>query len=456
MVKKMTFVIGFLCLILVCAFYRQSAQGEEQTIYNLPISIQSALKNHPSLTQSHYNIKYYESGIDFAKSQFGPQITLHGSLVTFESEKDFSPLLTTAGSMLITRETSGTNYVAGLTLSQPIFTEGAFFGVRSQSVERERNNLEAQRFTDLKLQADVIYNVSDAYGKVLKTLNALQIEENSFKTSELLFNTALSKYKLDMINKVELLEAESILVNHKVKIETLKSDLEINLSMLANKIGKDDIRITQITTDMAQFRGVLCEAESIPPIEKLVEISYQRRNDLKTQEALVKSMTNNLNVIKNKRYPEFNLNASYFQVGNIDSDNSGKAWNVLARVDMPLFDFGKIRSEVSQEQNRVYAQQEALRALKNDIRSQIQENYQRVQSLKASLKGLDKGREEAREALVLAREKYSSELISELEVMKAQDKLSQVELSLYDTEVDLIISRAALKKSADLNILECQ
>jgi len=454
--KKIYLAVGLLCLGFLGALSPQKAMCGEETLYDLPSSIGAALKGNPSLAQSRHNVMYYENGVALAKKQFGPQLFLHGSIVTFDSERDFSPLISTPGTTLITREASGTNYVAGLTLTQPVFREGSFFGKRSASVERERNSFESERFTEQALEADVVYRVSEAYGNILKTLNAAGTEEEGLKTSELLYKTARSKYSLEMINKVELLDAEKAVVDHKIKIETLGNDLAANMGALAASIGSEGLVISRISTDMAQFRAVLCAEESLPPFEQLVQAAYRNRNDLKAQESLVESIANNLNVVKSKRYPEVSLNAGYFQTGDAEFEESGKAWNLLARADILIFDFGRTKAEVSREQNRLFAQQEALRALKNDIRSEARENYQKMENLKAELAGLAKSEEQAREALLLAREKYNRELISELDLMKAQDKLSEIELSIHDAEIDLVLARLALKKSAGLKLLECR
>lgn len=452
--KKMSFVL-IACVLWFLLIHNQKAIGEtEPFIYDLSMCIESALKNHPSLRQSQYMIKYYEHGVDAAKRQFRPHLLFHSSAVRFESEKEFAPLLSISGTTLVTREASGTKYVAGLTLSQPIYTEGSLLGFSAPGIKREKNNFIAQKFTNLKLKADVIYDVSEAYGEVLKTLKSLKVEEANLKTSELIFDTALAKYKLDMINKKELIEAEDILVNQKAKINELKSKLEVNLSNLANKIGFDG-KISKISTDISRFRGILCDTESIPPLEKLYEIAYQKRDDIKAEEVIIESLRNNLNVVKSKRYPELSLKANYFRTGDIDFDDNSYAWNVLIRLDMTLFDFGETSAEVSQQKNMVYAQKEALRALKNDITFQIQESYQKIQRLKATLIGLQKSKEVAKEALALTQEKYRKELIAELELLMAQDTLAQVEQAIYETEIDLIVTLAALKKSVGLDITEC-
>jgi outer membrane protein len=456
MMRKTIFSVLCVFCFLFTQFHGISAGGDDKpVVYDLPACVENALRNHPLIGQSQSMVSYHEHGIDLEKSQFGPHLSLHTSVVTFESSKDFTALLSTPGNALVTRETSGTNYVAGLGLAQPIYSTGSFLGLSAPSVQREMSNLEAQKFTNLKLKTDVVFDVVDAYGKVIGTLKALEIAEESLKTSELLYATALSKYKLDIINKASLLQAESVLVNQKVKIEKIRSDLEVNLSSLANKMGSD-MKINQVSNDAGAFRTLLCDTDPIPPFESLIEMAHEKRNDIKAQEATIKGLMNNLDFVKSKRYPQVNLNASYFRNGNINfNDNQAFAWNVLMRLDMPLFDYGQVSAEISQQKDRINTQKEALRALRNDVFSQVRESYQNIQSLKASLTGLEKSREEAREALTLVRERYSRELADELEVLKAQDTLALIEQTLYSTEIDLVVNRASLKRAVGIDILEC-
>lgn len=443
------------CLVVNALPYNGYVRCEDKPpVYDLSMCIESALKDHPSVRQSQYMIKYYESGIKLAKSEFGPHLFFQSSIIQFETTKGFPTLLSVQGSALISNETSGTDYVAGLSLSQSIFTNGSFFGYSAPNTQREENNLTAQKFTDLKVQTGVVYDVIDAYGKVLKTLNSLSIEEASLKTSELLYATTLSKYKLDLVNKSELLKAESTLENHKARIEELKSTLQINLSTLSNKIG-NGARILQISTDKDKFRSILCDGEAFPPLEKLFEMTYQKRNDIKAQEATINSLISNLKVIKSKRYPQLSLNANYFRRGELNFENNSYAWNAFVGIGMPIFDYGEISAEVSQQENLIQVQREVLRSLRNDVDSQVQESYQTVQSLKAKLSGLQKSTEQAKEALVLTEEKYKKELVAEADVLKANDELSQIKQSVYETEIDIIVNNVALRKAVGLDILKC-
>lgn len=448
------------CVLLNFVLPCQYVMGEnEQPVYDLSTCIKRGLQNHPTLLQSQYMIKYYESGTDLEKSRLGPHVSVSGAVVGFGNQKTATTLITIPGGTIATREARGTNYVTGITASQPIFSSGSLLGLLgfyAPSVEREKNNVTSQKFTELQLRGDVILDIIDAYGKVLKTLHSLRVEEESLKTNELLYKTALSKYNLDLINKSELLEAERILTIQKVKIIGLKGILDINLSTLGNKVG-GGVSISKISEDKAKFGSLLCDEQALPPLDKLYELACQKRSDIKAQEAKIQGLLENLKVIKSKRYPEVNLGAGYFYKGDLTEVNANKAygWNVFLRLDMPLFDFGENKAEVSQQESLVLVQREVLRALKNDIASQIQESYQTIQSLKATMMGEQKSIEKARETFALTEGKYKQQLVNELEVMKAHDELAQFEQALYDTEIDLIVRSVALSKAVGSDILAC-
>jgi outer membrane protein TolC len=255
-----------------------------------------------------------------------------------------------------------------------------------------------------------------------------------------------------LINKSGLLDAERILANHQAKIVELRSTLEINLATLLNKVGGGE-KISKISEDLSQFRKVVCDEESLPSLEKLFEMAYQKRNDIKAQEAKIQSHQNNLKVVNSKRYPEVNLGANYYYRGDFsNSDNKSWAWNVLFRLDWYLFDFGETSAKVAQQKDLILAQQEVLRALKNVIVLQVQTSYQTIISFGARLTGLKKSIEQAKETLAMTEEKYKKAFLTEVDVLKARDQLNQVEQTYYETEIDLIVNRVALKKAIGLDI----
>jgi len=456
--KGRSFIFTLLLLWALFNVILPNATGEEnKPVYDLLTCIKSGLQNHPTLLQSQHMIKYYRHGVDLAKSKFGPHVSVSASTVEFGNKKTALTLITTPAGAVITQEARGTNYVTGITVSQPVFSSGSLLGLLgfyAPSVEREKNNLTSQKFTDLQLRGDVIFDIIDAYGKILKTLNSLKIEEESLKTSKLLYKTSLTKYNLDLINKSELLDAERILVNHQTKIVELRSTIEINLGTLENKVG-GSVKISKISGDKAKFSSILSDEDSLPSVEKLYELAYQKRNDIKAQEAKIQSLVENMKFIKSKRYPEVNLGTGYFYKGDLNDPDSNKAygWNVSLQLTMNLFDYGENKAEVSQQESLIQVQREILRALKNDAAYQVQESYQTIQTLKATLTANQKSIEKAKETLALTEGRYKQGLVSELEVMKAHDELAQYEQAFFETEIDIVIRRVALTKSIGSDVL---
>lgn len=449
-------LLGITVWIFLMTFDCWTVLGEDgQPHYDLSQCIAIALKNHPSLLSSEYMVKFHESGLDIQRSQFGPQLSFHGGVVQFESEHVTSVLLPSLGeSSLATKGTSGTNYIAGVTLSQPVFTEASFFGVSAPGIEREKSKITEGVYTSAMTREDVIYDVITAYGNVLKASRSLQIAENVLKTDEALVAAALSKFNSEIISRSDYLEAESIFAEQKAQVERSRSYLDITMTSLSNKMG-DTMRISGISSDMERFKGILCDREHAYPTQELVEIASQKRNDIRAKEAKIQSILNNIGVTKSTRYPTLNLDASYYHVEENGFSSPGNAWNVLLRIDMTLFDFGKTSALISQQQNLLSSERETLRSLKNTVALQIQDDRQRILSLRATLASLQKSVEAKREALAQAKEKYGKNIIAEVEMLQAQDKLAQAEGALFETEVDLVISNVALTYHIGYPILEC-
>ena len=448
--------LGSLLFLWTVPFFPTNVFGQnEKSPYDLSMCIKSALQNNATLLQSQYMVNYYEHGIDIEKSKFGPHLSAHGAVDQFKTNQEFAGLVPSQAGNIAVKDKSGTGYIGGLSLTQPIYSTGSLLGFSAPSIQREKNKLSSQKFTDLKQRDDVILSIVEAYGNVLKSLYALKVKEKSLTTSELIYTVSLSKYKLDLITKSKLLEAENTYINHKTQIAELKSTVEENLADLSNKVG-NGIRISKISDDLSMVKKAGCQDDPLPLLEDLYGMAYQKRNDIKAQEAKIGSLLSELQVIKSQRYPELNLMGNYFYRGDFaHSENNLYTWNVFLKLDITLYDFGGVRAAIARQESLIRAEREVLKALKNNVVLQIDQSYQKAESLKAKLIGLQKSIEKDRETLDLYKEKYGKDLVTLKDVLQQQDLLDQDLQTYLETEIDLAMTQLSLKKAMGSDILMC-
>jgi outer membrane protein TolC len=447
---------SIICLLIGTALCLPRAIAQtDLPVYDLDMCIKKALTKHPVLIQSQNLIKFNEHGIDLAKGEFGPHLSLNSSIINYNSNQEYITIFSTTSGSIATKDKSGTDYAAGLMFTQPIYKSGSFLGLLglyAPSVEREKENAVAQIFLYSHLRAEVTWDIIDSYGQVLKSIYSLKQADESLKTSEQAYKASVAKYKLDLIKTSDVLETEKLLFQQRARVSELKSALETNLSALAHKVGHGE-KITLISEDITKFRNMSGDEEHIPSREKLDEIVNSKRNDIKAQEATLASYKQNLKVINSKRLPEINLLANYYDRGELsDLDNKSWAWNVLIRLEWSLFDFGETSANAARQKDLILVQEEILRGLKNDIVSQVEKSYQTIQSIQARVTSLRKSVEYAKEILALTEEKYKKTLVTEVDLLKVRDLLAQSELNCYEAEIDLIINRVALKKAIGLEI----
>jgi outer membrane protein TolC len=156
-------------LLFNFVFPHQLAIAEnDQSVYDLSKCKKIGLQNHPMLLQSQLMIKYYQSGVDLAKSKLEPRVSICGDAVEFYNNKT-TPAFNTPVGIIVTPDARGSIYETGITLSQPFFSSGGFLrllGFYAQSVEREKNNVAAPNYTDLQLQEAIFLDIIDTYGKI--------------------------------------------------------------------------------------------------------------------------------------------------------------------------------------------------------------------------------------------------------------------------------------------------
>jgi outer membrane protein TolC len=147
---------------------------------------------------------------------------------------------------------------------------------------------------------------------------------------------------------------------------------------------------------------------------------------------------------------------NYFYRGDFaHSENNLYTWNVFLKLDIPLYDFGGVRAAIARQESLIRAEREVLKALKNNVVLQIDQSYQKAESLKAKLIGLQKSIEKDRETLDLYKEKYGKDLVTLQDVLQQQDLLDQDLQTYLETEIDLAMTQLSLKKAMGSDILMC-
>ena len=205
----------------------------------------------------------------------------------------------------------------------------------------------------------------------------------------------------------------------------------------------------------ASLHPLLAPVAAIPRVADVLAVgipadTLRRRPDVRAAERKLAAETARIGVAEAARYPGFQLSGSIgldaLRAGDVFS-GTAIGYSLLAGVAGTLFDGGRLRQRV-EIQNAV--QEQALASYENTLLTALQEVEDALVALANSRlrqEALGLAAAAARNAALLARQRYSSGLIDFLTVLDSERSLLSVEDSLAVSDVARVTALIQLYKA---------
>jgi outer membrane protein TolC len=119
----------------------------------------------------------------------------------------------------------------------------------------------------------------------------------------------------------------------------------------------------------------------------------------------------------------------------------------MVNVSIPIFDWGKNKNKVSEQQFKVRSQQLQLQDTKELLNLQVQDAYLKVNQSVKKINLSTLSLQQADENLRLANDRYKAGTIVGKDVQEAQAIWQQAYSSLIDAKVEYKINEASYRKA---------
>jgi len=343
--------------------------------------IQQAVESNLDVKFAEARIRQARAARGIAESFLGPTLDATGSYQ--RSEASVSPTGGTGGSSGNTVRITTNQYFAGFDAAWEL---DIFGGVR-RSVEAADADLqasvEARRDVLVTLTAEVARNYIDLRAfqqRISIARQNLEAQKHSAKLTRQRFEAGLAS-GLDVAN------AEAQVATTAAVIPLLESSARQAIYSLGVLLGRPPAALVQ---ELAPALAIPTAPPSAPmgvPSELL-----RRRPDIRQAEAGVHAATARIGVAEADLYPKFTITGSIgVRASDFGSwlDWSSRLWNIGPGVTWRVFDMGRIRSDIAQQEA---LQEQSLLAYQKTVLTGLQE-------VESALIALDK-EQEHRKALV--------------------------------------------------------
>ncbi len=408
---------------------------------DLEETIQRALLTNPSVKIAEYNRKAAKADYSAAKGARGISISLsHDS--GRGGYADYAMRSVNGGTKILTKGI-GNSHSNSITASLPIFTGGELQGQIGQAKANYRSMLSAeeQAYNEMKETA------TTGYFNMLNATNMKALRQESVDRLQAHLDNVIAQYNVGIVARADVLRSEVELANAKQDYITASNEYDVAEATLNNIIGtplnttlklKDSLQYVPYENDMAY-----CLA-----------YSEQHRPELKQAEYAIDSAEAALVVARSGHMPKVYANASNNWGGN-GSDWPGdddENWSVGVTASMNVFDSGVTWSKIHAAQENLAKAKESQRQIKDNVELEVRTDYLNLREAEKRITTTQVAVASAEEDYHIAVVRYQAGVGTNIDVMDAQEALTQAKTNYYQALYNYNTSKAALNTSMGVGV----
>lgn len=408
---------------------------------DLEETIQRALLTNPSVKIAEYNRKAAKADYSAAKGARGISISLSHSTGR-NGYADYAMRSVNGGTEIWTKGI-GNSHSNSISASLPIFTGGELQGQIGQAKANYRSMLSAeeQAYNEMKETA------TTGYFNMLNATNMKALRQESVDRLQAHLDNVIAQYNVGIVARADVLRSEVELANAKQDYITASNEYDVAEATLNNIIGTP-LGTTLLLKDRLQYE----------PYENdmayCLAYSEQHRPELKQAEYAVDSAEAALVVARSGHMPKVYANASNNWGGN-GSDWPGdddENWSVGVTASMNVFDSGVTWSKIHAAQENLAKVKESQRQIKDNVELEVRTDYLNLREAEKRITTTQVAVASAEEDYHIAVVRYQAGVGTNIDVMDAQEALTQAKTNYYQALYNYNTSKAALNTSMGVGV----
>lgn len=413
---------------------------------DLDETIQRALLTNPDIKIAESQRKEAKADYSAAKSARGISISLsHSTGRNGYADNRLNPIYDNAGNLIGTsyNKSIGNSHSNSITASLPIFTGGELQGQIGQAKANYRSMLSAeeQAYNEMKETA------TTGYFNMLNAGNMKALRQESVDRLQAHLDNVVAQYNVGIVARADVLRSEVELANAKQDYITASNEYDVAEATLNNIIGtplnttlklKDSLQYVPYDNDMAY-----CLA-----------YSEQHRPELKQAEYGVDAAEAALVVARSGHMPKIYANASDNWGGNGSNwpGDDDENWSVGVTASINVFDSGVTWSKIHAAQEALVQAKESQRQIKDAVELEVRTDYLSMREAEKRISTAQVAVASAEEDYHIAVVRYQAGVGTNIDVMDAQEALTQAKTNYYQALYNYNTSKAALNTSMGVGV----
>ncbi|MCX5751087.1 MAG: TolC family protein [Candidatus Saganbacteria bacterium] len=403
-------------------------------------SINSAIKNNPTVIASQKSAAAANARLNQAFSAFFPTVNLNGHLNSAYSSPATVQIKTAGVTQNVTFGTDATANVTGLQagLSQPVFVPALYPGYGIAKKGADSANEQYQQTV-----VDTTFNVSQAYFGVLKSIKLEKLMRDAVTMARSHREQIESMLKAGMSTKADLLRTKVQEADDTVNWIQSKYRIDISKDTFNNALGNDMKQPVDLKDE-----GFTGKVDNLPEYDLLLETAFNNRPDWKMYLLTTGISEDQVKLSQSEYLPNVLLTANsgsqLTKYPTFQSDVS--SWNVMGSASWTLFDSLARENRISEANENLSAQKANLKQFSDNVALQVHTAYLTLKSALDVVVATQQEVDSATESYSVANSRYNSGTGTNVDVLDAEVDLTQAWMDNLDALFNVEISKAKINK----------
>lgn len=420
----------FLIALMILATGTAYAAESEVVALNLAESIELALKNNQTIAQSLEDREVARWQYKNARRQSGPTLSYNFSGSRYGSSSSGSPMQT------------GNDFTNNFTLSIPIYHGGRLHNQRRQALYA----LDSAELTLEDTKQEIKLQTTQAYYEILRCRDMMNVREEEVNALQEHLNKSTIRYREGVVAKSDILASTVSLADAKQNYVTARGDYEKSLANLNNLIGFP-------TETPLSIRDEMNYTTYEPTEESCVEYALENRPDYFSAEYAIKQAEAAIKIAEAGRKPTVDASISKSAEGDrIFKSDTRRDWQARVDLQWNIFDNGVTSASVNEMRARLKKSQSIATQLADSIRLEVHNAYIDLRTAEENISTTQIAVARAEEDYHLAQVRYVEGVGMNLEVIDAQEKLTQARTNYFSALYSYHVSKASLEKAMGVPI----
>jgi len=468
-----TVVVLFGVLSLAAGAARAQAQTPPASpagttrVLGLDEAVQLAIRQNPTLDEATAAIRRAEAVVAEVRSFQLPRLdgnarlTVQGPIPVFT----FTSQPTTPGGPVRTQEIAfGKTFTRNFSISGT-YDPDPFGRIRSQR-EIAQRQVNVSRGTYYSAQNELVFAVQNVYLSGLRAQELVGVQREALSAAQEQLRVAEAQLRAGTAPEFDVLRAKVQVENTRQNLVSAEATVKRTIASLARLLSLEaNVPVELVPVALpANAEGVAGDtarrlldpltesdqaAAAVPTtLDAALQQAFTGRPEVYRAEWARRAALARVDFERKGRLPDVTLSANGF----FDPDVTGfaaidKSWSIVANIAIPIWDAGLSRARTNQAKADVAAASAQLKSARDEVIEDVKTALIDVENAMDRRRTAEANVEQAREALRIARVRYTAGLAPNVEVTDAEAALTQARANTVNAAYDYISALAALNRA---------